>query len=244
MPRLARNLLGNIFIHNMVQGINKEYIFEEDFQKQKYLQLMKKYSEKYNIFILAYCIMDNHTHTLTYSEDISNLSLFMKDTNNQYANYYNKSKERVGYVFRNRFTSKPIYNQSQLKYIHMNPVKAQITNSEEEYKFSSYNDYIRNQDFINSKIFNIVFQSEHNHIEKFKSIKYEPMNIEKNDININEIFNRFISENNLDSNKISKDSSLIKKFISYLISNEYKFTKVEIARILNMSRAELYRKLK
>lgn len=126
----------------------------------------------------------------------------------------------------------------------MNPVKAQITNSEEEYKFSSYNDYIRNQDFINSKIFNIVFQSEHNHIEKFKSIKYEPMNIEKNDININEIFNRFISENNLDSNKISKDSSLIKKFISYLISNEYKFTKVEIARILNMSRAELYRKLK
>ena len=49
MPRLARNLLGNIFIHNMVQGINKEYIFEEDFQKQKYLQLMKKYSEKYNI---------------------------------------------------------------------------------------------------------------------------------------------------------------------------------------------------
>ena len=175
MPRIARNLLGEFFIHNMVQGINREFIFENDKQKQKYLNLMKKYSQKYELLIISYCIMDNHAHLLTYTNDTKRLSLFMKDINTEYALYYNKLKDRVGYVFRNRFTSKIISDQNQLytciKYIHMNPVKAKIVDSEEKYKFSSYNDYINKNNFINSKILNLVFLSEENYIEKSKSIK-------------------------------------------------------------------------
>ena len=38
-------------------------------------------------------------------------------------------------------------------------------------------------------------------------------------------------------------SHLIKQFISYLISNESEFKKQEIAKVLNISRAKLYRKL-
>ena len=38
----------------------------------------------------------------------------MKDTNTEYAIYYNKSKDRMGYVFRNRFNSKSILNQKNI----------------------------------------------------------------------------------------------------------------------------------
>ena len=69
MPRKARKFIGSAFTHNMVQGINKEYIFQKHKQKLKYILTMNKYSEKHNILIIAYCIMDNHAHILTYSEN-------------------------------------------------------------------------------------------------------------------------------------------------------------------------------
>ena len=56
MPRLARKLLNGEFFHITVKGINGEYIFQDDKNKNEYLKLLK---EKINIDILAYCIMDN-----------------------------------------------------------------------------------------------------------------------------------------------------------------------------------------
>lgn len=247
MPRIARHLLEEKFMHNMVQGINREFIFEKDTQKEKYLNLMRKYSKKYEISILAYCIMDNHTHLLTYSNDIKQISLFMKDVNMEYALYYNKSTNRVGYVFRNRFNSKSIYDERQLynciKYIHMNPVKAKITDSEEKYKFSSYNDYLNKNNFINSKILNLIFKSEENYLEKFKSIKYQPMNFEEENVKIEDVLEQFLVENKRYISIEKIDSVFINKFIKYLTTNEYRFTKTEVAKVLSVSRSTFYRKL-
>lgn len=244
MPRNARYLLGESFIHNMVQGINREFIFEKITEKEKYLSLLKKYSKKYEISVIAYCIMDNHTHLLTYSKDIKDVSLFMKDANTEYATYYNKIKKRVGYVFRNRFSSKIIYNEKHLytciKYIHMNPVKAKIVKSEEEYKFSSYNDYLNQENFINSEIINLIFHSNKNYLEKFQSIKYQTMNLEKEKINIKEAYNQYLKENKINI----CNADFIITFMKYLEENEYDFTKSEIAKVLEISRATLYRRLK
>lgn len=247
MPRKSRKLIGNAFMHNMVQGINKEYIFQREMQKNKYIRLIKKYSEKYKILVLAYCVMDNHAHLLTYSENIKNISLFMKEVNTEYAIYYNKSKNRVGYVFRNRFNSKPIYSQEYLlkciKYVHMNPVKAGISKKEKDYKFSSYKNYLDKNEIINSGLFKIVFNQEKEYLKIFDSIKYEPLNLEKEQIDLEEILEKFLIEKNIKLSIIQKNSLLIKQFLSYLISNEYEFTKQDIAKALNISRSKLYRKL-
>lgn len=247
MPRKSRKLIGSAFIHNMVQGINKEYIFESESKKYKYIELMKKYSEKYSILLIAYCIMDNHAHILTFSENIQNISLFMKETNTEYAIYYNKIKNRVGYVFRNRFSSKAIYNKEYLlkciKYIHMNPVKAKISKNEQDYKFSSYKNYINKRGNVNENVLKIVFDNEKDYVKIIKSINYEPLNLDKNNINLEEVLENFLIQKNIKLNQIQKDNILIKQFISYLISNEYEFKKKDIAKILNISRAQLYRKL-
>ena len=72
-----------------------------------------------------------------------------------------------------------------IKYIHMNPVKAHIVEKEEEYQFSSYNNYrnnnyisnnyindnfINKNEFINSKILNSIFNSEENYTEKLNNM--------------------------------------------------------------------------
>ena len=247
MPRLARNLLGSLFVHAMCQGINKEYIFQKDIYKQKYLKLIYKYREKFNITVISYCIMDNHTHLLIYAEKIQDISNFMKEVNSKYALYYNKINDRVGYVFRNRFNSKPIYSEEQLlkciKYIHMNPVKAGLVKEEKEYKFSSYMDYINNSGLINSKSLKLVFGTDSSYMHQFLSIKDEVFEQDE-EINLDEQLKIFLYQHKINLIDLKNNKNLIKKFMCQLISQNYKFTKTQIAKLLQISRGNLYRKIK
>ena len=218
MPRISRNLLGNILCHHMVQGINKEYIFQTKEDKIKYLKLLEKYYLKFKVNIIAYCIMDNHSHFLMHTEETQNISNFMKQVNSIYAMDYNRRKNRVGYVYRNRFESVPIMTREQMykciKYIHMNPVKAGIVNDEAEYEYSSYNDYLNQTGFINEKILQFIFSSSKNYIEKFQKIEYEDLNLEKESINIKGLFENFLSQEGIEISDIGKNKILIDKIIN------------------------------
>lgn len=245
LPRQSRKLLGETVCHHMVQGIDKEKIFETEENKKKYIFLLKKYYKKFDIKILAYCVMDNHVHMLLYSNKIQNISNFMRQVNSIYAMYYNKKMQRVGYVYRNRFKSVPMMTKRQLwtciKYIHMNPVKAGIVKEESDYIYSSYNDYLNKTGFIQEKTLQFIFNSSNNYIEKFQSIEYKNLKIEKEEVDLKEILKEFLSKEEFDFQQIKKEKSKIKKFISYLISNQYEFSKREVAELFNISRSTLYR---
>ena len=229
-----------------MQGINKEYIFKNDEEKKKYLSLLKKYYKMYEVDIICYCIMDNHTHLILYSDNINNISNFMRMVNSMYAIYYNKKYSRVGYVFRDRFKSILIMTREQLytciKYIHMNPVKAKIVEKESEYKYSSYNDYLNKSGFLNQRILDFLFFKSQNYIEKFKSIQYK--NIYDNKVNIKDTLNKFLNQENINLNQLKKERKLLEKFISYLNSKNYKYLKQELADVLGISRVTLYRRIK
>ena len=142
MPRFPRNNLNTSFFHVMSQGINKEVIFNNAVDIKFYIKNMYEIKDKYHIEIIAYCIMNNHTHLLIKTNIIKNLSQYMHCLNTKYGLYYNKKYNRVGYVFRDRYKAEGIYSEKQLyhciKYIFNNPVKAGICNKAEEYEFSNY----------------------------------------------------------------------------------------------------------
>lgn len=229
----------------MVQGINREDIFKTKEDKIKYLELLEKYYLEFKINIIAYCIMDNHVHLLMHTKTTQDISNFMKQVNSIYAMDYNRRKNRVGYVYRNRFKSVPIMTREQMhkciKYIHMNPVKAGIVNEEAKYQYSSYNDYLNQTGFIDDKILEFVFSSSKNYIEKFQKVEYEDLNLEPESINIEKIFEDFLTQEGIKILEMKKDKKLINKFIFYLDSNNYKYSKTEIAKTLNISRATFYR---
>ncbi len=243
MPRTSRQLLGETLCHHIVQGINKENIFQTKDDKKKYLFLLNKYFKEFKIDIIAYCIMNNHVHMLLYSDKIQNISNFMRQVNSIYAMYYNKDRNRVGYVYRNRFKSVPIKTRTQLytciKYIHMNPVKAGIVKKESDYIYSSYNDYLKKTGFIHERILKFIFDSSNNYIEKFQSIEYKDLKLRQQETDLGSILNDFLLKERIDFQDINKNDT--KKFICYLIANEYKFSKKGIAEILKISRATLYR---
>ena len=89
MPRVARYLLNAFFFHVMVQGINKEEIFKETKDREKYLSIINKYKDMYDMVILSYCVMKNHTYILIYCESTEKLSIFMHRIKAIYAKLYN-----------------------------------------------------------------------------------------------------------------------------------------------------------
>ena len=104
MSRTSRNNMKNSsFFHIMVQGINKEFVFETRKNKERYLRLI--YANNENVEIMAYCLMDNHAHILVKPNEIQDLQNWMRRVNTSYAIYYNRINERVGYVFRQRYKS-------------------------------------------------------------------------------------------------------------------------------------------
>ena len=156
MSRIARNKYKASFFHVIVQGINKEYIFEEERYIKQYLKLLKKYEKQFDLCIIAYCIMNNHAHILLSINKIEDRSKFMQKVNSMYANYYNYfNNNRVGYVYRGRFISEPILDKRYfikcINYIHQNPVKALMVENAEDYIYSSYNEYLNDKNILKSK---------------------------------------------------------------------------------------------
>lgn len=174
MPRLARKYLESSFIHIIVQGINKEYIFQKKSFKEAYLNILKKNINETDIKVIAYCVMDNHIHLLIYSENINSVSKLMQRTNGAYAKLYNRTKNRVGYVFRNRYYTQMILTEQQLYncivYIHRNPLKANMVNLFQEYKYSSYNEYIGKKGLISDDSLKLVFGDSKYFINTFMEI--------------------------------------------------------------------------
>ena len=224
MPRVPRERFSSGFFHIMIQGINKEYIFEKNENKEKYLFLMKKYYENYNIKIIAYCIMNNHAHFLIYSDDIKQISNYMHKINSIYAMDYNTINKRVGYLFRDRYKSQYINNREYLfkciKYIHLNPVKAHIVKEERQYKYSSYNDFLYKKEYIKDDVIQLVFGDKHNYLELFNSIEdidVEMMDVDNDKQNFQIAVNKYLIRNNIELEEIKNSKVFLYDFTKELL---------------------------
>ena len=161
MSRLARKNLQTPFLHIMVQGINKDYIFSKNEYIETYLKIIRKYREQFPVTIISYCIMSNHAHLLVYIDDIQILGKFMHIVNLIYSQFYNKANNRCGVIFRNKYKVEPIYTIKHLinciNYIHLNPVKAKMVKNCIQYQYSSYTDYLNNTGICKNPTMNKIF---------------------------------------------------------------------------------------
>jgi len=141
MPRIARAVaLG--FPHHVVQrGNNREKVFLNNEDKEKYLSLLKKYSGKWNSPILAYCLMSNHVHLLTKPSKNESLCKMMQGITLCYTQYINKIYKRTGRLWESRYHSCIVDEEKYLwavaRYIEQNPVRAKIVKKAEDYSYSS-----------------------------------------------------------------------------------------------------------
>lgn len=141
MPRIARAVAVG-FPHHVVQrGNNREKVFFEKEDKEKYLSLLKKYSQRWDAPLLAYCLMSNHVHLLAKPKSEESLYKMMQGVTLCYTQYANRKYQRSGRLWESRYHScivdKEKYLWAVARYIEQNPVRAKMVKRAEEYTYSS-----------------------------------------------------------------------------------------------------------
>jgi putative transposase len=146
MPRTARRKSATGIYHIILRGINRQTIFSDDEDNEKFLQKLTACKKTSGFKLLGYCLMGNHVHLLI-QEEKEGLELIFRRIGASYVYWYNWKYRRSGHLFQDRFKSEPVENDEYLltvlRYIHRNPLQAGLCQKPEDYKWSSYNDYMK-----------------------------------------------------------------------------------------------------
>ncbi len=96
--------------------------------------------------IICYCIMPTHIHLVLKQLEEKGISCFMNNVLNSYSRYFNIKHNRKGPLWEARFKKVHVRSDEQLlhltRYIHLNPPTAHLVNKPEDWKYSSYREYI------------------------------------------------------------------------------------------------------
>ncbi|HEV8657416.1 MAG TPA: transposase [Thermoanaerobaculia bacterium] len=127
--------------HITARGNEKRCIFFDDDDRRHFIELLGEAVRRFHWILTAYVLMSNHYHAVVELTENS-LSRGMKWLNGAYAQWLNLRHDRVGHLFQDRFKSfliqKEKYFLEVLRYVVLNPVRAQIIARPEEYAWSSH----------------------------------------------------------------------------------------------------------
>jgi putative transposase len=141
MTRPLRIEFPNAVYHVLNRGNARASIFDDDGDRILFLTIFTQVVKRYNWVCHAYCLMDNHYHLLVETPD-GNLSVGMRQLNGNFTQAFNRKHHRDGHLFRGRFKSILVEKENHLlelcRYIVLNPVRAGMVKTPEEYQWSSY----------------------------------------------------------------------------------------------------------
>lgn len=90
--------------------------------------------------------MPNHYHFLIKQTEDGGISEFMQKLNTSYTMYFNLNFKRTGRLFEYTFKAKPVESDELLlhisRYIHLNPVIANLVEKPEHWRWSSYKEFL------------------------------------------------------------------------------------------------------
>ncbi len=145
MPRAAREKSESGIYHVMLRGVNKQQIFEEKEDYEKFIQILEDCKEISKFELYAYCLMGNHIHLLLRVEN-EPLETVFRRIGSRFVYWYNIKYERHGHLFQDRYKSEPVDDDAYfimvLRYILRNPVKAGLSKEPKDYCYSNYKDYL------------------------------------------------------------------------------------------------------
>ena len=136
---------GNYY-HIYNRGAGRTPIFFSPNNYEHCLRLVKRYAQRYDVAVIAYCLMPNHYHFCLRQETDEPLSKFVGTLFNAYAQAVNRQQERTGALFEGRFRHAWIDREEYLihlcRYIHLNPVRANLVSKPQDWSYSNYMEWV------------------------------------------------------------------------------------------------------
>src|SRR4030042_3730114 len=145
MGRPLRIEYPGAFYHVTARGNEKKDIFRAKKHYERFIGYLESATERYGARIHCFCLMPNHYHLLLETPG-GNLHRILHHLNTSYTNYFNAITGRTGHFFQGRYhailVDRDSYALELCRYIHLNPVRAQLVSDPSEYFWSSYSAYL------------------------------------------------------------------------------------------------------
>jgi len=134
------------FCHVTARGNERKRIFFGKSDYDKFKEYLLEAHDKYGYRLHSYVLMTTHYHLLIETPD-GNMSKVVHYINGSYANYINRKRNRSGHLLQGRYkgilVDRDAYLLELSRYLHLNPVRARIVEKPEDYRQSSYLNYVK-----------------------------------------------------------------------------------------------------
>lgn len=145
MPRAPRVHVHSGVYHTILRGNHRNAIFCAPRDRDEFEEILGQALERFQSHILAYCWMTNHIHAIVQVADRP-LGHLVQLVASRYARRFQQRVPTSGHLFERRYRARLIadadYLRQAIRYIHLNPVKADIVRDPAEYRWSSHRCYV------------------------------------------------------------------------------------------------------
>ncbi len=142
MPRKKRIAPAGVPLHIVQRGVDGVTTFRDDRDRKVFLKWLNENAYRWQVAIHAWVLMNNHIHLLVTPNTEHATTNMMANLCGRYANYFNKRYQRTGGLWQGRFYSCIIASNYYLmccyRYIELNPVRAGLVKTPNDYKWSSF----------------------------------------------------------------------------------------------------------
>ncbi|MBI3738250.1 MAG: transposase [Chloroflexi bacterium] len=150
MARRKLLFLPNNYYHTYNRGAHRSNIFLNNADYVFLLKYVKREMERYDITVIAYCLMDNHYHFLLRQNGNIEINQFMQAVFNIYAKAFNTKYNHSGTLFEGPYKAIHVERSEYLlhlcRYIHRNPLEAGLVVKPEQWDYSNYAEFIGKRD--------------------------------------------------------------------------------------------------
>ena len=142
MARQPRFVIPGLPQHVIQRGNNRQAIFAADGDYRLFLDLLQVSSECFGVQVHAYVLMTNHVHLLVTPATQSGVGQMMQAIGRRYVRHFNDTQGRTGALWEGRYRATVVesarYLLACMRYIELNPVRANLARTPGDYRWSSY----------------------------------------------------------------------------------------------------------
>ena len=142
MPRKQRQFVPHLPQHIVQRGNNRQPIFFADRDRILFLDFLAEAANKYGLAVHAYVLMGNHVHLMASAGTPDSIVRTLQSLAGRYVRHVNRAQGRVGTLWQGRYKASLIDSETYLltchRYIELNPVRAGMVESPDQWQWSSY----------------------------------------------------------------------------------------------------------
>jgi len=142
MARLQRTAPVGVPVHILLRANNRQQCFKASSDYATFLWWLREYSEKYQVDVHAWALLEDHLHLLSTPNTAGGLSRMIQALGRQYVRFFNQQNQRSGTLWEGRYRSCLVQPEGYIlkvyRYIELNSVRKEYVSKPSDYNWSSY----------------------------------------------------------------------------------------------------------